>query len=59
MIGEVVNIIMNDDLLSADGYVDHEKANTLTVSGLDSYFKPKHLARLAYAKAEQTIQITK
>jgi len=50
LIGEIVHVLMDDDILSFDGYVDHLKAGTVTVAGLDSYFKTEHLGRLAYAK---------
>ena len=50
LIGEIVHVSMNDSILEADGYVDHLKAGTVTVSGLDSYFSTSHLGRLAYAK---------
>lgn len=50
LIGEVAHVLMDDDIIAIDGYVDHIKAGTVTVSGLDSYFKTEHLGRLAYAK---------
>ena len=56
VIGEIVQILVNDDLIAQDGYINHERAGTLTVSGLDSYFRTSFLARLAYAKPEQPIK---
>ena len=50
MIGEIVHVLMDDQIVGDDGYVDHLKADTVTVAGLDSYFKTEHLGRLAYAK---------
>ncbi|MEE1885451.1 flavin reductase family protein [Pedobacter flavus] len=50
LIGEVVHIVLNENLLRKDGYVDHELAKTVTVSGLDSYFNAQHISRLNYAK---------
>jgi len=50
LIGEIVHVLMDDDILALDGYVDHIKAGTVTVTGLDSYFTTEHLSRLAYAK---------
>jgi len=52
VIGEIVHILVNEDLISADGYVDHQKAQTITVSGLDSYFNTLPIARLPYAKPQ-------
>lgn len=51
VIGEITQIILdNEDLVAADGYVDHIKAKTVTVTGLDAYFNTNALGRLAYAK---------
>jgi flavin reductase (DIM6/NTAB) family NADH-FMN oxidoreductase RutF len=52
LIGEVVHILLDGELLGEDGYVDHAKAETVTVAGLDSYFATQPLERLAYAKAD-------
>jgi flavin reductase (DIM6/NTAB) family NADH-FMN oxidoreductase RutF len=54
LIGEIVYVSMDDSILESDGYVDHLKAGTVTVSGLDSYFSTSHLGRLAYAKFAQS-----
>jgi flavin reductase (DIM6/NTAB) family NADH-FMN oxidoreductase RutF len=50
LIGEIIQILVNDHLIEKDGTVNHEQAETLTVAGLDAYFLPKPVARLAYAK---------
>jgi flavin reductase (DIM6/NTAB) family NADH-FMN oxidoreductase RutF len=50
VIGEIVHILTDDDLLAADGTVDHCKAKTMTVAGLDTYYLPQPIGRLAYAK---------
>ena len=52
VIGEIKHILVSEDLIGADGYVDHEKAGTITVVGLDSYFDTLPLARLTYAKPD-------
>ncbi len=57
VIGQIVNIILNEDFVGADGNVDHQKAQTITVSGLDSYFNARPIARLNYAKANQQTSI--
>ena len=51
VIGQINHVIMDDSLISADGYIDHEKAGTITVAGLDSYFTTQSLGRLPYAKS--------
>ena len=50
VIAEIIHVILNEGLISQDGYLDHKKAGTVTVSGLDSYFSTEELARLPYAK---------
>lgn len=55
IIGEIVQIYIPEDCLSTDGFIDIEKANTITCSGLDSYHKTVQLDRLSYAKPNQEI----
>lgn len=50
IVGEIAEIILPDDTLSADGFIDLEKAGTIGISGLDGYHKTKRIARLSYAK---------
>jgi len=50
LIGEIVQILADDKMIAADGTIDHVKAKTMTVAGLDSYFLPEFVGRLAYAK---------
>ncbi|CAA9194887.1 hypothetical protein FLA105534_00373 [Flavobacterium bizetiae] len=55
IIGEIVEIFIPEDCLSEDGFVNLEKAGTLTCSGLDSYHKTIQLDRLSYAKPDKEI----
>jgi len=50
LIGEIVQILTDGEMIAADGTVDHVKAQTMTVAGLDAYFLPQAVGRLAYAK---------
>ncbi|MBC8988082.1 flavin reductase family protein [Pedobacter sp. N36a] len=50
LIGEIVQILADDLLIEEDGNVDHVKAGTMTVCGLDNYFLPQMVGRLGYAK---------
>lgn len=50
IIGEIVQILTDDSMISEDGTVDHVTAETMTVTGLDTYFLPTLVGRLAYAK---------
>ena len=55
MIGEIVEILLFDKIIGEDGYVDIEKAESLTISGLDGYHETKRLSRLSYAKPYKEI----
>jgi len=55
IIGEIKQIYIPENCLSQDGFVDIEKANTITCSGLDSYHKTVQLDRLSYAKPNQEV----
>lgn len=50
VIGEIIHILTDDDLIAADGTVDHSKAKTMTLAGLDTYYLPQPIGQLAYAK---------
>jgi flavin reductase (DIM6/NTAB) family NADH-FMN oxidoreductase RutF len=50
MIGEVKLIYYPTACLCEDGFLDIEKANSITCSGLDRYHTTAALARLSYAK---------
>ena len=55
IIGEIVQIYIPENCLLDDGFIDLEKANTITCSGLDSYHKTIQLDRLSYAKPYKKI----
>ncbi|CAN5119044.1 flavin reductase [soil metagenome] len=50
LIGEIVQILAEDGLISGNGTVDHIRGQTITVAGLDRYYLPNFLGQLAYAK---------
>lgn len=50
IIGEIKNIYFPDNCMQEDGFLDLEKAGTITCSGLDSYHSTKSIERLPYAK---------
>lgn len=52
IIGSILEIILPKDCVGEDGFVDLEKAGTITASGLDSYHKTIKLSRLPYPKAK-------
>lgn len=55
VIGRIIFIDVPDECVSADGFIDLEKANTVTCSGLDSYHITNRLARLSYAKTDRPV----
>ena len=50
IVGEFQEVIVPDDAVLTDGYVDVEKAGTISISGLDSYHETERIARLSYAR---------
>lgn len=50
IVGEIIELVLPEEIISKDGYVDIEKAETTTISGLDSYHETKRITRLSYAK---------
>jgi len=55
IIGEVVEVHLPEFCMNDDGFIDLEKANTITCSGLDSYHKTSKLDRLSYAKPDKEL----
>jgi flavin reductase (DIM6/NTAB) family NADH-FMN oxidoreductase RutF len=55
IVGEIVQIYIPENCMQEDGFIDIEKANTITCSGLDSYHKTMQLDRLSYAKPDKEI----
>ncbi len=50
LIGEVAHILLEEQVVTSDGTINHVEAGTMTVAGLDSYFSPEFVGRLSYAK---------
>jgi len=50
IIGEIRDLYFPEDCLQEDGYLDIEKAGTVSCTGLDSYHTTQRLKRLQYAK---------
>jgi flavin reductase (DIM6/NTAB) family NADH-FMN oxidoreductase RutF len=53
IIGEIQHLFFPDNCLCTDGFLDIEKAGTITCSGLDSYHKTNRIQRLSYAKPDK------
>ena len=52
IIAKIKSVSIPEDCLQTDGFVDLEKAGTITVSGLDCYHRTEKIARLTYAKPD-------
>lgn len=50
VIGEIKWIIINDDLLSYDGFIDLQKAGSICSNGIDGYYTTESVGRFQYAK---------
>lgn len=50
VIGEINDVICEQEAIQADGYIDIQSLQTVSVSGLDSYHTSQRLSRLSYAK---------
>ncbi|MEO0469966.1 MAG: flavin reductase [Bacteroidota bacterium] len=55
-VGEIVELILPEQAIGQDGFLDLQQTGSLTVSGLDSYHTTERLTRLSYAKPNQTLQ---
>jgi len=54
VIGKVIEVILPESCLLSDGAIDIEMAETIAISGLDSYHTTNKVARLSYAKPDIT-----
>ena len=50
IVGEVTHVIIDEDLIKSDGFVDTAEAETLLVSGLDAYHRHSLIERKPYAR---------
>lgn len=56
IIGSIVELFVPKDCVGTDGFINLEQAGSITCSGLDSYHRTQKLARLSYAKPNQTLK---
>lgn len=52
IIGEMEQIYLSDEIVSKDGFINLEKAGTVSATGLDGYALPKILDRFSYAQTD-------
>ncbi|MHA7128905.1 flavin reductase family protein [Algoriphagus namhaensis] len=57
LIGSIEHIYVNEKGLRADGSLDLNALETVTVSGLDEYHRGVRIARYGYAKPDKEVEI--
>jgi flavin reductase (DIM6/NTAB) family NADH-FMN oxidoreductase RutF len=55
VIGEIIEVRIDDQYVAEDGSIDVGKAGSLVVGGLDHYYQTSPLARLSYAKPDRPL----
>ncbi len=55
VVGKIIEVIVPDAVIAESGHVEHDQIDTLTVAGLDTYFKTNQVARLAYPRPGQKV----
>jgi len=56
MVGKIVELILPEQVVGSDGFVDLEQLHLVTASGLDGYHITRKLIRLQYAKTDRASQ---
>lgn len=57
IVAKIKLVILPENCVEQDGYVDLEKAGSITCTGVDSYHTTNRIARLSYAKPDVLPQI--
>lgn len=50
IVGEIQHLIIKEDLISKEGYLDLEKANVVGIGGLNNYYALEKVKTLPYAR---------
>ena len=53
VVGKIVEVIVPDEVVAESGHIEHNQLQTLSVAGLDTYFKTEQIARLPYARPQK------
>ncbi len=53
IIGEIMGMYIDDELLNEDGFIDLSKGNIVAINGLDGYSIPKLKKRLPYQRPKK------
>lgn len=58
IIGEIINIYVENSLIEGDGTLNLEKCDSLSVGGLNTYYKLKQVSQFPYARVENLPDFT-
>ena len=50
LVGEILAIYVEDGIMESDGWLNLQRAGSVTINGLDGYAKPELIERFPYAK---------
>lgn len=59
VIGKIIDLFVNEDILQKDGYLNIGKANVAAITGLDGYSIPTLLDRKGYQRPKASILLKK
>jgi flavin reductase (DIM6/NTAB) family NADH-FMN oxidoreductase RutF len=54
--GEIIEVMLPQEIVKSDGFIDLNEAGSLTVTGLDAYLSTSKIARFSYAKPEKPLE---
>ncbi|MFP4090285.1 MAG: flavin reductase family protein [Cyclobacteriaceae bacterium] len=56
IIGEMMHILLPEEIIQQDGFVDLEQADSLSTLGLDAYYSSQRVGRYSYARAAEPLK---
>jgi flavin reductase (DIM6/NTAB) family NADH-FMN oxidoreductase RutF len=56
VIGSITHVLLKEGLIQQDGFIDANKAKTITSLGLDGYYSTEPIARFEYAKPGKEVK---
>jgi hypothetical protein len=54
LVSEIEHLYIDSNIQEEDGWLNLQKADTVTINGLDGYAKPQLLDRFPYARPKTT-----
>ncbi len=56
VIGSITHVLLKEGLVHQDGFIDANRAQTITSLGLDGYYSTEPIARFEYAKPDKEVK---